>query len=167
MLKLFKRLFKRANEGTRGEIANTYNMTVEHFRGGKRLMKQEIHNIVTSAGKARDAGLFNGVFTTPFTWLAIGLGTAAAATGDTALGSEVTTSGGARATATCTTATTTVAGDTAQLVKQWDFTGTFAVTESGIFDASTAGNLAARQVFSAVNVVSGDSLQITWKMQKS
>jgi hypothetical protein len=46
-------------------------------------------------------------------------------------------------------------------------TGTIAITESGVFNAATAGTLLARQVFTAVNVVSGDSIQFTWKIQAS
>ena len=38
-----------------------------------------------------------------------------------------------------------------------------AKTESGVFNAASNGTLAARQVFAAINVASGDSLQITWK----
>jgi hypothetical protein len=59
--------------------------------------------------------------------------------------------------------TTDVTNDTAQLVYTFTVTGTAAVTESGVFNAASSGVLLARQVFSAINVVNGDSLQITWK----
>ncbi len=158
---------KLSGMDTVGEIRNKHNVTIEQFRSGKRILKRTYHNVVTNAGKAVDAGLFNGVLTTTFTRIALGVGTAAATTGDTALGSEITTSGGARNTATATRVSTAVSNDTAQLVQTWAFTGSFAVTESGIFDSATAGDMATRQTFSAVNVVSGDSLQVTWKVQKS
>jgi len=38
------------------------------------------------------------------------------------------------------------------------------VTESGVLNDASTGTLLARQVFSAINVASGDSLQITWKI---
>ncbi|MGA2443687.1 MAG: hypothetical protein ABSH08_22255, partial [Tepidisphaeraceae bacterium] len=60
---------------------------------------------------------------------------------------------------------TSVANDTTQLVHTWTFSATFAVTEEGILDAASTGNLLARQVFSAINVVSGDSLTVTHKYQ--
>jgi len=42
-------------------------------------------------------------------------------------------------------------------------TGNAAVSESGMFDASAAGNMFARKLISpVVNVVSGDQLTITW-----
>jgi hypothetical protein len=51
-----------------------------------------------------------------------------------------------------------------QLIVTFNFTGTFAVTESGVLNAGAAGDLLSRQVFSAINVVNGDSLQVTWKV---
>lgn len=99
------------------------------------------------------------------TWTCKG-GTSANA-GDTTLMSEITTGGGARAAATASRVTTTVTNDTAQLLLTFNFTASFAVTESGALNASSAGTLLARQVFSAINVANGDSLQVTWKFQAS
>lgn len=59
--------------------------------------------------------------------------------------------------------TTDTTNDTAQLVATFTFTGSFAVTETGVLNAASVGTLLARQVFGAINVASGDSLQITWK----
>ena len=132
---------------------------------GKVLREETIDNLIVNAGKAEAAGLLNGVTSGAFTYLAIGIGTTPAAAGDTTLGSEITTGGGARAAATCSRVTTTVTNDTAQWVHEWTFSSTFAVTEAGIFDAAAAGNLLSRQVFSAYNVVSGGKLEITWKVQ--
>lgn len=121
-------------------------------------------NIVTSAGHAGVASRINGAGAeAAFTFIAIGIGTVAAGAGDTALGSEITTGGGARAAATASRVTTDVTNDTAQNVITFTFTLSFAVTESGVLNAAAAGVLLARQVFAAINVVSGDSLQVTWK----
>jgi hypothetical protein len=81
------------------------------------------------------------------------------------LESEITTSGGARASASVSLVTTDTAGDTAQLQNTFNFTtgGTFAICESGVLNAASTGTLLAHQVFSAINVASGDSLQVTWK----
>ena len=120
-----------------------------------------------NAGLRSAAGLLTGDVTNYFDYLAIGTGTTAPAATQTTLTTEITNNGGERAASTNSQVTTSVANDTAQFVHAWTFTGTFAVTESGIFDTSSAGNMLARQTFSAINVISGDSLQITWKVQAS
>jgi hypothetical protein len=123
-----------------------------------------IANLVTSAGKAGVASRINGSGgEAAFTYIAMGTGTNAASAGDTALQTELAASGLSRANATASRVTTTVTNDTAQLVQTFTVTGTAAVTESGVLNAGAAGTLLARQVFSAINVVNGDSLQITWK----
>ena len=101
---------------------------------------------------------------------AIGTGTTGEGASDTALETEITTGGGARASATCSRVTTSQTNDTAQLVYTWTFSSTFAVTESGVFDAAgppPSGVMLCRKTFSAINVGSGDQLQITWKVQVS
>ena len=124
-----------------------------------------VSNLVMNVGMAGVASRINGAGAeVAFTYIAIGIGTTAVAAGDTQLDSEITTGGGARAVATASRVTTDVTNDTAQLVLTYNFTDTFAVTESGVLNAASAGTLLARQVFSAVNVVNGDSLQITWKL---
>lgn len=121
-------------------------------------------NLVTNAGKAAVAGLINGVVTDFFDFIAIGTGTTAANAADTTLETEITTNGGQRAASTNSRVTTDVTNDTAQGVLTYAFTGSFAVTESGWLSASSGGTLLCRQVFSAINVVNGDSLQVTWKI---
>lgn len=122
-------------------------------------------NLITNVGLAIAAGQLNGVTTAPVTAIALGTGTTAAAAGNTAMETEITNSGGSRGAATTSRVTTTVTNDTSQWVKTFNFTGTKAVTEEGLLDNNTSGgNLLARQVFSAVNVVNGDSLQITHKV---
>lgn len=126
--------------------------------------KAIISNLVTNAGMAGVASRINGAGAeAAFTYIAIGTGTTAAAAADTALEAEITTGGGARGAATASRVTTDVTNDTAQLVLTFNFTLSFAVTESGVLNAVAAGVLLARQVFSAINVVNGDSLQCTWK----
>ncbi len=123
-------------------------------------------NLVTTRGKRIVAEQINGVSTAPVTAIAIGVNATAAAAGDTALGSESTTNGGSRGAATTSNQTTTTTGDTARWVKTFTFTGSLALTEEGLFDNNTSGgNMLARQVFSAVNVVNTDTLQITHNVQ--
>jgi hypothetical protein len=127
-----------------------------------------ISNLVVNAGLAGMASRANGAGgEAAFTYIALGIGTTAAAAGDTTLESEITTAGGERASATASRVTTTVSNDTAQLLNTFNFTGSFSVTESGVLNAASGGTLLARQVFAAISVSSGDSLQITWKFDFS
>lgn len=127
-----------------------------------------IRNLVTSAGKAGAASRINGSGgEAAFTYIAVGTDATAANVADTTLQTESSTSGLSRANSTVSRVTTSVTNDTAQLLNTFTVTGTVAVTESGVLNASSAGTLLARQVFSAINVVNGDSLQITWKFQMS
>ena len=136
----------------------------QNFLFGHLVLEKQISNLVTNAGMAGVASRINGDGAeAAFTYIAIGIGTTAANATDTTLVSEITTVGGARASATASRVLTDVANDTAQLVHTFNFTGSLAVTESGALNAASTGTLLARQVFSAINVASGDSLQITWK----
>lgn len=133
--------------------------------------KKHNRNLVPTAGKAAVASRINGSGgEAVFDKIGWGTGVVAPGAGDTTLGTEVTTAGGAAAgvhvvaAATASRVTTTVANDTAQLVGTVTATGTVAVTESGIFNAATNGTMLARQTFTAINVVSGDSIQFTWKV---
>lgn len=98
------------------------------------------------------------------TYIAVGTGTNAFNASDTALQTEVTTSGLGRANATMSLVTTNVTNDTSQALYQFSVSGTVAVTEAGIFNAASSGTLFARSVFSAINVANGDTLQITYKI---
>lgn len=133
---------------------------------GKFVQSLEVSNLITLAGIAGIAARINGSGSpAAYTYIALGTGTTAAADADTQLEAEITTSGGARAAASVSVVTTDDPGDTAQLQVTFNFTdgGTFAITESGVLNAASTGTLLARQVFSAINVASGDSLQVTWK----
>jgi len=128
--------------------------------------KAVIAHLMTNAGFALVAGRINGSGSpAAATYIAVGTGTTAAAATDTALQTEITDSGLARASASVSLVTTTVTNDTAQMVVTYTVTGTKAVTESGVLNAASSGSLLCRQVFSAINVVNGDSLQITWKIK--
>lgn len=132
--------------------------------------------MITNAGKAAAASRLNGSGSeAAFTAVGIGIGTTAAAATDTTLETERKADGTAAsgvhalpaASVTLSRVTTTVTNDTAQLVGTITFTGSLAVTESGVFNADTNGVMISRQVFSAINVASADSLQLTWKIKAS
>lgn len=124
-----------------------------------------LSNLITNAGFAGAASRLNGAGAeAAFDYIAVGTGTTAAAVGNTTLETEIADSGLSRAQGTASRVTTDVTNDTAQVLKSFSVTGTKAVTESGLLNASSGGVLLCRQVFSAVNVVNGDTLQVTWKI---
>lgn len=95
-----------------------------------------------------------------------GIGTTAAAVTDTALVTESapTTSGG-RTVGTESRVTITVTNDTYQVVGLVTAVSSLAITEAGLFDAVTAGNMLIRGVFSAYNVVSTDTITFTFQLK--
>lgn len=97
-------------------------------------------------------------------FLGIGTGATAEAITQTALVTEVETRIGTNA---FTQVTTTTTNDTAQCVQTITAGTARAVTEAGLFDAVTTGNMLVRGVFSVINLAIGDSIQVTWKLQFS
>jgi hypothetical protein len=87
---------------------------------------------------------------------ASGTGTNAEASGDTALQTEV------EASRTSGTQTEN-ASNIYESVGAISYTATRAITEHGLFSASSTGTLMDRTVFSAINVVSGDSISFTYR----
>jgi len=117
---------------------------------------QEVNNMVVTAGKEWIASRMQGVVDGVMTHMAVGTGTVAAAAANTTLGTELarqalTTSGGVVAGAVITYASTYAAG-----------TGTGAITEAGILNASSAGTLLARTVFGVINKGALDTMTISW-----
>lgn len=167
--KMKDRVEKLIGKSRKEDVKLVGHFKVEHFdKHGVLLGARHVNNTIVNAGLAVVSGLvLSDIGGTAFDYIAIGTGTTGAAATDTALETEITTNGGERTAGTGTQVTTSVTNDTAQLVATFTFTGAFAVTESGVFNAASAGTMLCRQTFSAVNVASGDSLQITWKVQFS
>jgi hypothetical protein len=114
---------------------------------------------VTNAGVAILTNIQAGTAPKNIGW---GTGTTTPAVTDTALQTEAapTTSGG-RTVGTESRTTTTVTSDSYTVTGVVTAGSTLAITEYGQFDAVTAGNMLIHAVFSAVNVVSGDSISFT------
>lgn len=119
---------------------------------------KEVHNLknlITDLGKAFIAGRMSASGTpTAMGWMSIGTGTTAAAGAQTTLVTE-----GGRVALTSTTVST----NTVTYVATFGAgVGTGAVTEAGIFNASSAGTMLNRTVFSAINKGASDTITITW-----
>lgn len=134
-----------------------------------------VFGLVVNAGRAVVSARLYGTASAAFASIGMGTGTTAAAATDTALQTGVTAAGAAdagvhvlpTASVTASSVTTTITNDTAQWQGTASITATIAVTESGLFNADTNGTMLARQVFTAVNVVNGDSIQFTWKVKNA
>lgn len=113
-----------------------------------------IPNLVVTAGKNYIASRMKDASATAMTHMAIGTGSTAAAAGNTALGSEA-----GRVALTSTTVST---NNVAYVATFPAGTGTGAITEAGILNASSSGTLLCRTVFSVINKASADTLGITW-----
>lgn len=135
-------------------------LKLQHIRHGKVIDARIMENLLVTVGKALLSALTKGTGAAVPDYIAVGTGAVAAAAGDTGLGSEVT-----REQSTCTQETTTTTDDTVQFVYTFSFSGSYAITEAALLNAAAAGTLLSRRVFSAVNVVDGDSLKITWGQQ--
>ncbi len=119
---------------------------------------KEVPNLVVTAGKNYVADRIKNN-STVMSHMAIGTGSTAAAAGDTALGSQT-----ARTALTSTTVTDN------EIVYVDTFaagTGTGAITEAGIFNASSGGTMLCRTVFSVVNKGASDAMTITWTVTVS
>lgn len=119
----------------------------------------DINNLVVSTGLDFIASRMKDVTDDAMSYMAIGTGTTAAAAGDTTLGTELDRNA---------LTSTTVTGNEIAYVASWGAgDGTGAVTEAGIFNAASAGDMLARTVFSVVNKGANDTLSITWTITLS
>jgi len=120
-------------------------------------VKQEITrpNLVVDTGTAFIASRMEGTDDAVMSHMAIGSGTTTAAASDTDVESVL----GVRE------AIDTAVATSNQIVYTCGFEagdGTGAVTEAGIFNASTGGSMLCRTVFPVVNKQADDVLTITW-----
>ena len=120
---------------------------------------QEVNNLVVTDGKEYVASRMKDATTTAMSHMAIGSGSTAAAAGDSSLGTEL-----GRVALTSTSVSGAVVTYTATFGAG---TGTGAVTEAGILNASSSGDLLCRTVFSVVNKGASDSMTITWTVTVS
>lgn len=115
-------------------------------------------SVLTNAGKAIITALLAA---SSAKYVAMGTGAGTAAITDTMLFTEVET----RTSGTQSQQTTTTTNDTYRVTGTVTATATRAITNAGIFDASTSGNLLAKGDFSTVNLNSGDSIAFTFNVQ--
>lgn len=135
-----------------GEVLVTTRIVLRDSRGRIKA-RRVLHNTVTTAGKngAADQVLASPSLNKP-THMAIGTGSP---TG-TALGTELDRN--ALTSKTRSGAVVTMVGDWAA------GDGTGAITEAGVFDAASTGNMWMSQSFSVINKGAADTLSISWTL---
>ena len=157
--------FIECKESANLQLGQSINLTgAVHVQlvGPDGSLKQEHRksNLIVTVGKnylatwlaaASQSGEF-------MSYIALGTGTTSPASGDTALQTEFAGGGYSR-----------VQGTLSASSNVWQNQATFspgngtgAVTEAGLFTASSSGTMFAHQVFSAYNKQAGDTLIITW-----
>ena len=125
------------------------------IRNSKVIQCRESRNLVVNSGLAHIADqLSSSPNQNPMSHMAIGTGTNTPSPNDTSLQNEV---------ARVSLSSRTDSGANITYVAEFGpGAGTGAITEAGIFNASTGGTMLARVVFSAVNKGSNDTLRIEW-----
>jgi hypothetical protein len=158
-VKAVRRLLKKLDStlGRAVAVAIIYALTMKGLMPWQTL---PVLGIVTTAGVNYMAADFRSGGVTPtisgFKFHDSGTGTNGAVVGDTVL---QTPTGIARVSGTPTGATNQYIS-TATIA----YNNTFAVTEWGLFSASSSGTLWDRRTFTAINVVNGDSIQFAYTL---
>ncbi len=117
--------------------------------------------ILANTGKALMTSRMKGLGTEP-TYVAWGTGAGTAAATDTTLFTE---SAEARVSGTSSQATTTTTNDTYQVVGTITASAGRTITNAGLFDANSAGNLFVKGDFTGVALNAGESIQFTIGVQ--
>lgn len=134
------------------DITYTATATLRDALGNVK-QTETYHNTVTTAGKnmVADRILASPTLGVP-THMGIGTGTGGTTTLTTELDRNALT-------------TKTRSGAVVTMVGDWAAAdGTGAITEAGVFDASTAGNMHLYASFSVINKASTDTLSISWTL---
>ena len=117
---------------------------------------RKINNLVVAVGKDTIASRMVGNTTAIMSHMAVGSSNTSPATSQTALGTElgrVVLDSTTRAANTVTYVATFPAG-----------TGTGSLTEAGILNASSSGNMLCRTAFGVVTKTASDTVIITWNV---
>lgn len=138
-------------------VAPEGKVLIQHFDSeGNIKNEHQVKNLVVTTGKNYIASKMVATTNSPvsMTHMGIGTGSTTPAAANTALGSQtgrVSLSGSSVASNAITYTATFPAG-----------TGDGAITEAGIFNASSGGTMLCRTTFPVVNKGSGDTIAITW-----
>lgn len=136
------------------KVKGSVNVVI-HDESGKQKENFTIPNLVVTTGLAYIASRMKDATATAMTHMAVGTGSTAAAAGNTALETQL----GSRVALTSTTVTS---NSIAYVASFGAGVATGALTEAGIFNASTSGTMLCRTVFAVINKGASDTMTITW-----
>jgi hypothetical protein len=124
-------------------------------KNGNVKESRDIKNLVVTVGLTFICSRMAGASASVMSHMALGSGTTAAAAGQTDL---VTLLGSRKA-----LDSTTASANTITYISSFEAgEGTGAVTECGCFNASTAGTMLCRTVFTVLNKAASDTMSVTW-----
>ena len=119
--------------------------------------------LLVNTGKAIVTNYLNGGAATQPKYVAWGTGAGTTGATDTTLFTEVTP----RVSGTTSQVTTSTTNDTFQVVGTQTAGTSETITNAGLFDASTSGNLFVKGDFTGIALNNGDSIAFTFKVQFS
>ena len=145
---------------TNDSVKATGQVSIDIFGpNGELKEKAYIPNLVVAVGRAYIASRMKDDTATAMSHMAVGTGAVAADAADTTLGTEAN-----RQLILSTIVASNVVTYTAEYAAGQ---GTGALTEAGIFNASSAGTMLCRTVFDVINKAVDDSMTITWTVTLS
>jgi len=120
--------------------------------------------LLVNTGRAVITNRIKGSGTEP-NYVAWGTGAGTTGATDTTLFTESSsaTTLGTRTTGTSTQQTTTTTNDTYQVIGTMTSNATQTITNAGLFDAVSSGNLFIKGDFTGIPLASGDAIQFTFK----
>jgi|TARA_R110000744_G_C19302658_1_gene555880 hypothetical protein len=119
----------------------------------------EVPNLVVLDGKEYVASRMKDTTKAAMSHMAIGTSSTAAAASNSALGAQVDRQ--------ALTSTTVSSNSITYIATFSAGDGTGAITEAGLFNASSAGDMLCRTVFPVINKGANDSCTITWSVTVS
>ena len=141
------------------KLSGQVNIVLRDKNGNVKEERTE-KNLVVTTGLGYIASRMKDASATAMTHMALGSGTTNAAAGQT----DLVTLLGAREALDSTTVTANAVAYVASF-EAGDATG--AVTEAGIFNASTSGTMLCRVKFDVVNKAADDTMTVTWTITVS
>ena len=140
-------------------VKGTVKIELFNKKGELKDKREICENLVVNTGLYHIADQMSDKGEAVMSHMAIGTGTTAPVAGDTILQAELDRNA-------LTSKTQGAAADQNKVTYIGDWAagdGTGAITEAGIFNATTAGVMLARITFSAINKAANDTLRITWQ----
>lgn len=150
-----------------GHLYGRLYATVQHSDGGVTDYGLVSTRVVTDTGVAFIVDAFQNITEVEtLKYHGVGTGTTAEAASQTALVTESTTALNPDSTRATGTTVEGATGNIYRTVGTVTFDATAAVTEHGVFSqaATGGGTMLDRSLFSAINVVSGDSITFTYEL---